>query len=284
MRRQQGRDFQDDGKKSRFAGAGAPPSRGNYEPRGGSEGRGGYPASRGGYEGRSQGGPGGSRPPHRGQDDRGGSFERSDSRGPAPRQTFRREDGAQGGYGRPSRPQFDAPRGPQAPAAQAPRPVAAPVARPVPVARLKEGVAQANRALAEVIEQFGSTLSGDYDISELEVMVSFSEDGRFIGFGAGGACTMTLSVTPLSAEEILEGENDDLAGMDEDFSDADDADDLAMDDAAEDVADAAQAELAVIEEAPAPAPEPEAEPVVAAAPKPAKKARAKKAAKPAADA
>jgi len=230
MRREFGQNYSDDNKKARFGGGGG-------GGRGAPQGRGGYP-QRGGFDGpkrpfRSEGsdrrgsdeeGFGGRRP-FQGRDERsfgggggggGGGFDRQTGRSFGPRNTYRREDGPGGGQGfRDRAPQHDGPRG-LAGGAPAPRPMAAPVSRPVPVARLKEGVAQANRALAEVIEQFGSTLSGDYDISALEVSVSFSEDGRFLGFGQGGAATMTLSVTPLSAEEILEGEEGELMGMEDD--------------------------------------------------------------------
>ena len=224
MRRDFGQNSSEDHKKARFGGGGgggrgAPQGRGGYPQRGGFESQGPKRPFRGeGSERRGSDDEGfGGRRPFQGREERsfGGGFDRQTGRSFGPRNTYRREDGPGGGQGfRDRAPQHDAPRS-QA-GAPAPRPMAAPVSRPVPVARLKEGVAQANRALAEVIEQFGSTLSGDYDISALEVSVSFSEDGRFLGFGQGGAATMTLSVTPLSAEEILEGEEGELMTMDDD--------------------------------------------------------------------
>jgi hypothetical protein len=220
MRRDFGQNYSDDHKKPRFGGSGggggggrgAPPSRGGYPQRGGFDGPK-RPFRGEGSERRGSDEEGfGARRPFQGRQERSasGGFDRQTGRSFGPRNTYRREEGQSF---RDRAPQQDAPRGQ---AAAAPRPMAAPVSRPVPVARLKEGVAQANRALAEVIEQFGSTLSGDYDISALEVMVSFSEDGRFLGFGQGGAATMTLSVTPLSAEEILEGEEGELMAMEDD--------------------------------------------------------------------
>lgn len=250
MKRSQGQDNYDD-KKARFSGghSGPPSSRGGYPQRGGFDSRGPQRSfgGRDGGERRNDGEGYAPRRPFAGRDDRqSGGFDRQNGRSFGPRNTFRREEGSQGGYGTPQRFNGGDNRGAAPAAAAAPRPMAAPVARPVPVARLKEGVAQANRALAEVIEQFGSTLSGDYDISTLEVSVSFSEDGRFLGFGQGGAATMTLSVTPLSAEEILEGEEGELMDMDEDESfGAADMDDL-------------EGDLEVDEEALAHAPAPKA--------------------------
>lgn len=277
MRRSPGQDFSDN-KKPRFGGSqDGPPARGGYPQRGGYDSRGPQrPFRAEGGERRGNGDEGfNGRRPFQARDDRGGQsdrgsqggFDRQNGRSFSPRSTFRREEGAQGGYGTPARPQNNEAARPSFNAGPAPRPAAAATPRPVPAARLKEGVAQANRALAEVIEQFGSTLSGDYDISALEVMVSFSEDGRFLGFGQGGAATMTLSVTPLSAEDILEGEEADLMDMDADDDDSEDLEFvdetsmalLADDDqdvvaASDDVADEDVAEEAVTAEAEAEAP------------------------------
>lgn len=141
------------------------------------------------------------------------------------RRTYRREGGMEGGYGRPAfnrdrdfgkreggrdfgaSPKPFAPRGPQ----------------PVAAKKLVEGVAQANKALADLIESFGKSIRGGYDISELEITCSFDNDGRFMGFGVGGAVSMTLTITPLDAEEIMARE-DDEAFDGADFGDDESAD------------------------------------------------------------
>lgn len=164
------------------------------------------------------------RPPQRfGGNNRGDDRRSGPGGGDDRRSTFRRDGGPSGGYGRPpferrEQRSFDAPQQRSAPAA-APREMPARTAAPVPLARLKNGVRDANRALAEVVEQFGHTLEGGYDISALEVTVSFADDGRFLGFGKGGAASMTLSITPVDSESLLEGEEEsDMELDDDDFS------------------------------------------------------------------
>lgn len=140
----------------------------------------------------------------------GGAFARGGDERPA-RKTYRREDGQRGGYGQGRPPQdreeFRPSRPPQAAAAPqaAPRPAAN---VPVPAAALKAGIAQANKALGGVIEQFGSTIRGDYDISQVEVAVSFDSEGRFVGFGSGAAVSFTLTVTPLESEDVFAADED----------------------------------------------------------------------------
>lgn len=195
-----------DRREGGFEGRPAQGARHGYEARGGQEGR------SGGYESRGR---------TDRSDERGGYAGRDRSFGdrrfgdrPRPN-TFRRDDGPSGGYGRPAFGQASSERR-DAPRAAAPtRDVPAPSRGPVPVARLKNGVRDANRALAEVVEQFGHTLEGGYDISELEVTVSFGDDGRFLGFGQGGAAAMTLSITPVDSEALLDADEDTGVDMDE---------------------------------------------------------------------
>ena len=198
--RRQGKQFGDQGGERRFGGRGqdfrARGPRGDDRRMG--EGRG----PRDGAGPRSNDFRGGEFRGRSGGFERRGNFQ--DERGPRPG-TYRRPDGAQGGYGRAPAP--FAPRG------QAPAPSVAAAPSCVNAQQLKAGIGQANKALAEVIEQFGHTLRGDYDIGAIEVTVSFGEDGRFLGFGAGGAASMKLSLTPLDAEAVMEGDEDE----DEDF-------------------------------------------------------------------
>ncbi len=167
----------------------------------------GPPSDRGGFGGRggdNYGAPrarpsfdGGDRPPRRpmGRDDAAGSsWNRS-----APR------------FGDRERPRFaDRERSPEAPRpAPAAEPAAAPRTMPVAGPRLKDGLRAANRAVAELLEGLGTQVEGSYDIPEIEVEVSFDQQGRFMGFGRGGAVTLKLTLSPLDAEDILTHANDD---------------------------------------------------------------------------
>lgn len=229
--KRQGRDYPQDSSKRSFGGSrddSSSRSRPSFGERGASAGpksygrkpEGGRPSSfsdRGERSSSYGNGAGGYKP-------RSDSPGRYDERPPS--KIFRRDDGPSQSYGRPSYRDNDSRDSrdnrdsrPTAPAARPVAAAAAPVAQPVSAERLKAGVADANRALGEVVEKFGHTLRGDYDISQLEVTVSFGQDGRFLGFGAGGAASMTLSITPLDAESVMEGEEDVHVALDDAFDD-----------------------------------------------------------------
>ena len=218
------KDFRDEGQKRPFRPRSEGPSYGRSEaPRfGASRGREGSSYGGGGGGGSNGGGYGEQRAP------RGDSREfdrprRSEGFGDRPqRSTFRRDGGPSSGYGHPpsreGNRRYDegAPQRPE----RAQRPerterAAAPARAMLSASQLKAGVRQANRALAEVIEQFGSTIEGGYDISELEVSVSFGDDGKFLGFGKGGALSMTLSITPLDGESLVDVDEEPQMEMDE---------------------------------------------------------------------
>ena len=178
------------------------PSQGHRSFRGGDEGRPSFGAPR--YDSRSESGGGG-------EQDRGGSGGWS----PRPRTTYRRE-GASGGWnqssGRPPQRDFNRPQRDFSPRSSAPSfngsrsaaPSAAPESVLVSAENLKKGIKAANRALADTLEEFGKGICGDYDISALELPVSFSADGRFLGFGKGGSLTINLTMTPLEADVVFE--------------------------------------------------------------------------------
>ena len=92
---------------------------------------------------------------------------------------------------------------------------------PVSAKKLQEGIPAANRALAAVMEEFGQQLVGEYDISEIEVPVSFDSDGRFIGFGPGGSLTIKLKLTPIEADDMLADRGDELLELGDDEDDED---------------------------------------------------------------
>ena len=54
------------------------------------------------------------------------------------------------------------------------------------------------------MDGFGKGIAGAYDIDALEAVVSFDSEGRFIGFGQGGAAAFTLTLTPLDAQNVFE--------------------------------------------------------------------------------
>jgi len=66
----------------------------------------------------------------------------------------------------------------------------------IPAEKLRRGLPEARRQLEETIGHFLDALGDGYDIAEIELSASFSADGKFLGFGVGGAASMTLRIRP----------------------------------------------------------------------------------------
>ena len=160
--------------------------------------------SRGGPPRRSFGGGGGGGgggdrswgPPRRsfGQDgDRGGWQER-------PRRSFGGPPGGErNDFDRPPRRTFRRPE--ESPGRSEGGERADSLVQPRALAR---GLGEARQALAEVVDALASERAGTMEVETVEAPVSFAADGRFLGFGRGGAATMVVTLTALDAEDALE--------------------------------------------------------------------------------
>lgn len=67
---------------------------------------------------------------------------------------------------------------------------------PVPASKLRTGFKNAKNEINSVIEEFVSAMTQNYVISEIEFSASFSADGKFMGFGIGGAATIKIKIKP----------------------------------------------------------------------------------------
>jgi hypothetical protein len=76
------------------------------------------------------------------------------------------------------------------------RPVAREQARPVSAAALKRGFARAKDEITGVCDEISALMAGQYNIGQVELTVSFNSAGEFIGFGAGGAASIKITVIP----------------------------------------------------------------------------------------
>jgi len=75
----------------------------------------------------------------------------------------------------------------------------APVSRSAPVvppSKLKSGIRSARRQIEESLEEVLEIFTGPYRISQIELEVSFGADGKFLGFGIGGATSMKVVIEP----------------------------------------------------------------------------------------
>jgi hypothetical protein len=66
----------------------------------------------------------------------------------------------------------------------------------VPPSSAKKGFAEARKRIDEALEVLAGSLADGFEVGEIEVQVSFSADGKFLGFGVGGAFSMTLKLRP----------------------------------------------------------------------------------------
>ena len=69
-------------------------------------------------------------------------------------------------------------------------------APPVPASKLRSGFKNAKKEINSVIEEIVSTMTDNYVISEIELSASFSADGKFLGFGVGGAASIKIKIKP----------------------------------------------------------------------------------------
>jgi hypothetical protein len=71
------------------------------------------------------------------------------------------------------------------------------IAKPVSASKLRAGFKKARKEINSIIEEVVSTMTQSYAISEIEFSASFSADGKFMGFGVGGAATMKIKIRPV---------------------------------------------------------------------------------------
>jgi len=68
--------------------------------------------------------------------------------------------------------------------------------KPVPASKLRAGFKKAKKEINSIIEEIASTMTESYVISEIELSASFNADGKFMGFGVGGAATIKIKIKP----------------------------------------------------------------------------------------
>ena len=56
----------------------------------------------------------------------------------------------------------------------------------VQASALRKGFESAKKEIRAMVDEIAGIMNDDYKIGEIELMVSFSADGKFMGFGVGG--------------------------------------------------------------------------------------------------
>ena len=67
---------------------------------------------------------------------------------------------------------------------------------PVPTSKIKTGLKKAQDEIKGMIQGIIDTMTEDYSIKEIELMASFSADGKFLGIGVGGATSIKITIAP----------------------------------------------------------------------------------------
>lgn len=66
----------------------------------------------------------------------------------------------------------------------------------VSTSKIKVGLKKAQDEIKGMIQNIVDTMIGDYSIKEIELMASFSADGKFLGIGVGGATSIKITIAP----------------------------------------------------------------------------------------
>ena len=68
--------------------------------------------------------------------------------------------------------------------------------KPIPASKLRKGFETAKAEIKGMIDEVASILTSEYNIKEIELEVSFNADGKFMGFGVGGAASIKIKIAP----------------------------------------------------------------------------------------
>lgn len=66
----------------------------------------------------------------------------------------------------------------------------------VPANKLRQGFIKAKKEIEQIVEDIITTMTDDYGITEIELNASFNADGKFMGFGVGGAASIKIKIAP----------------------------------------------------------------------------------------
>lgn len=70
-----------------------------------------------------------------------------------------------------------------------------------PASKLRKGLTAAQTEIKESLQEIATLLTHDFEVSEIELSISFSADGKFLGFGVGGATSIKVKIRPVEWED-----------------------------------------------------------------------------------
>jgi hypothetical protein len=66
-----------------------------------------------------------------------------------------------------------------------------------PASKLRDGITKAKNEIRQSLQEIATLMTMDFEVSEIEFSVSFSADGKFLGFGVGGAASIKVKIKPV---------------------------------------------------------------------------------------
>jgi hypothetical protein len=70
------------------------------------------------------------------------------------------------------------------------------LASPVPASKLHAGMIKAKQEIKKFVSEFATDMTEEYAIKEIELEISFNAEGKFLGFGVGGAASIKVHIAP----------------------------------------------------------------------------------------
>ena len=66
----------------------------------------------------------------------------------------------------------------------------------VTTGKLQAGIESAKDQIKGTLQNIASVFTQDFEVSEIELSVTFTADGKFLGFGTGGAMSVKVKIHP----------------------------------------------------------------------------------------
>jgi hypothetical protein len=66
----------------------------------------------------------------------------------------------------------------------------------VTTGKLQKGIESAKDQIKGTLQNIAAVFTQDFEVSEIELSVTFTADGKFLGFGTGGAMSVKVKIQP----------------------------------------------------------------------------------------
>lgn len=70
--------------------------------------------------------------------------------------------------------------------------------KPVPASKLSSGITAAQSEIKNTLQEIAGLMSMNFEVSEIELSLSFNAKGQFLGFGVGGAASIKVKIKPVT--------------------------------------------------------------------------------------